>query len=250
MVFQSQLQLQLSSNNVDSKGDDNFIFYIPTNAIPAEQQEHIYISVQSAVIPNTFYNINEHNNLLRYSVEPHYLIHNLLIEPGNYNIRELVYYINSNMENFTVSYNKISNKLTFTNNNNTNFKFYSQQTTIYNIFGFQTGISYDSFNGILKSVNAVNLNTIQYINVKLNINTNNITKYNTNDKNIICSIPVNMDPYGVIIYENYNNFKVNTFRNELSEVIIQFTDQNGNIINFNGVQWSIVLQLDIINFVV
>jgi hypothetical protein len=93
------------------------------------------------------------------------------------------------------------------------------------------------------------MNNIQYINVKLNINTNNITKYNVNDKNIICSIPVNINPYGVINYRNDNNFRVNTFKNEISEIILQFTDQNGNNINFNGVQWSLVLQLDIINFV-
>ena len=71
-----------------------------------------------------------------------------------------------------------------------------------------------------------------------------------NDKNIICSIPVNINSYGIINYKNENNFKVNTFRNEITELILQFTDQNGYNINFNGVQWSIVLQLDIINFVV
>ena len=50
-----------------------------------------------------------------------------------------------------------------------------------------------------------------------------------------------------INYKNENNFKVNTFRNEITELILQFTDQNGYNINFNGVQWSIVLQLNIIN---
>ena len=53
----TSLQLQLSSNNADSRNDDSFIYYLPPEAITAESQEHIYISVQSAILPNTFYNI-------------------------------------------------------------------------------------------------------------------------------------------------------------------------------------------------
>ena len=245
----NSLQLQLSSNNVDSKNDNSFIFYIPTGSILAESQEHIYISVQSAIIPNTFYNINSYNNILCYGLVSNMVKINLTIPVGNYNIKDIVSYLNSNMTNFTVSYNKTYNKLTFQNLSLANFIIYPE-STLYGVIGFTNGLTYYSNSGILQSVNAVNVNSIQYINVKLNINTNNITKYNVNDKNIICSIPVNINSYGIINYKNENNFKVNTFRNEITELILQFTDQNGYNINFNGVQWSIVLQLDIINFVV
>ena len=245
----NSLQLQLSSNNVDSKNDNSFIFYIPTGSILAESQEHIYISVQSAIIPNTFYNINSYNNILSYALVSNNIKQYLTIPVGNYNIKDIVSYLNSYMANFTVSYNKTYNKLTFQNLSLANFIIYPE-STLYGVLGFTNGLTYYSSSGILQSVNAVNVNSIQYINVKLNINTNNITKYNVNDKNIICSIPVNINSYGIINYKNENNFKVNTFRNEITELILQFTDQNGYNINFNGVQWSIVLQLDIINFVV
>lgn len=242
-------QLQLSSNNVDSKNDNSYIFYIPTGSILAESQEHIYISVQTAVIPNTFYNINSYNNILCYALISNNIKQYLTIPVGNYTIKDIVTYIISTMTNFTVSYNKTYNKLTFQNLSLANFIFYPE-STLYGVLGFTNGLTYYSTSGLLLSANAVNVNSIQYINVKLNINTNNITKYNVNDKNIICSIPVNINPYGVINYKNDNNFKVNTYRNEITEIILQFTDQNGNNINFNGVQWSMVLQLDIINFVV
>jgi hypothetical protein len=245
----NSLQLQLSSSNVDSKNDNSFIFYIPTGSILAESQEHIYLSLQSAIIPNTFYNINSYNNILCYALVSNNIKQYLTIPVGNYNIKDIVSYLNSYMTNFTVSYNKTYNKLTFQNLSLANFIIYPE-STLYGVLGFSNGLTYYSNSGILQSVNAVNVNSIQYINVKLNINTNNITKYNVNDKNIICSIPVNINSYGVINYKNENNFKVNTFRNEITELILQFTDQNGYNINFNGVQWSIVLQLDIINFVV
>jgi hypothetical protein len=153
------------------------------------------------------------------------------------------------MLNFTVSYNKTYNKLTFQNLSNSNFIFYPE-STIYNVIGFKNGLIYNSSNGLLESVSAVNINSIQYINIKVNINTQNITKYNVNDRNIICSIPVNVNPYGIITYKNENNFRINTFKSDLTEIILSFTDQNGNNIDFNGVQWSLVFQIDIINFVV
>lgn len=250
MTFQSQLQLQLSSNNCDSKNDTQHVYYIPTDAILAESQEHIYISIQSANFPNTFFNINENNNTLLYALSSNNIINTFTITPGNYNVKDLVNYFNTHMTNFNVTYDRIYNKLTFTNESGTNYKFFPT-SKIYNILGFSKGLTYESTNGILKSCNGVNLDSIQYINIKMmNISTNNITKYNTNDRNIICSIPVDVPPYSVITYKNTNNFRVNTFRNTLPEIIIEFSDQNGNNINFNGVEWSMVLQLDIINFVV
>lgn len=245
----TSLQLQLSTNNADSKNDTSYIFYIPTGSILAEAQEHIYISVQSAVIPNTFYNINNYNNILCYALTSNYIKTYITIPQGNYTIKDIVNYLNSYMINFSVSYNRTYNKLTFQNLSNANFIFYPE-SSIFGILGFTNGLTYYSTTGSLISANGVNMNSIQYINVKLNINTNNITKYNVNDKNIICSIPVNINPYGIINYRNDNNFRVNTFKNEISEIILQFTDQNGNNINFNGVQWSLVLQMDIINFVI
>lgn len=245
----TSLQLQLSSNNADSRNDDSFIYYLPPEAITAESQEHIYISVQSAIFPNTFYNINAYNNILCYALTSNLIKTYLIIPKGNYTIKDLINYINSNMLNFTVSYNKTYNKLTFQNLSNSNFIFYPE-STIYDVIGFKKGFTYNSNNGLLESVSGVNMNSIQYINIKVNINTQNITKYNVNDRNIISSIPVNVNPYGIINYKNENNFRINTFRSDLTEIILSFTDQNGYKIDFNGVQWSLVFQIDIINFVV
>jgi len=124
----NSLQLQLSSSNVDSKNDNSFIFYIPTGSILAESQEHIYISVQSAIIPNTFYNINSYNNILCYALVSNNIKQYLTIPVGNYNIKDIVSYLNSYMTNFTISYNKTYNKLTFQNLSLANFIIYPEST--------------------------------------------------------------------------------------------------------------------------
>lgn len=244
----NSLQLQISSSNADIKNDTQYIFYIPPNSIVAESQEQIFLSVQSAILPNSFYNINSNNNTLFYSLDSSPSIISAFALPfGNYTIYDMINYFNTNMVNFQVSYNKSTNKLLFENKSHINFTFYS--SLIYNVIGFNKDITYHSLGGYLNSKNCINLATIQYINIKANFNTNNLVKYNINDKSIICSIPVSSNPTGIMSYFNYNNFKINTYRNQISEIILEFTDQNGYNINFNGVDWSIVLQLDIINFV-
>jgi hypothetical protein len=56
------------------------------------------------------------------------------------------------MTNYTVSYNKTYNKLTFQNLSNSNFIFYPE-STLYGILGFTNGLTYYSTNGTLSSVN-------------------------------------------------------------------------------------------------
>ena len=63
------LQFQISSTNADSKSNNEYVYYIPSNSILGDTQEHIYLSIQSAIIPNSFYNINKYNNTLIYSMD-------------------------------------------------------------------------------------------------------------------------------------------------------------------------------------
>ena len=68
-------------------------------------------------------------------------------------------------------------------------------------------------------------------------------------KRILCSIPVNVSPFSIIIYQNLTNFKTNLFSNTLSYVNLKLIDQDGLIIDLNGCHWSCVFQVDIYNYV-
>ena len=66
----------------------------------------------------------------------------------------------------------------------------------------------------------------------------------------ICSVPVSTIQGGFIYYNNYTNFK-SVFRNhELSSLNIQIQDPNNNYIDFNNVDWTITLQIDVIKEIV
>ena len=62
------IQIHLNSANADSYNDNNFSdcnFYLPIIELPL--QHTIMLSVQSCVIPYTFYNISSSNNTLIYT---------------------------------------------------------------------------------------------------------------------------------------------------------------------------------------
>ena len=62
------LQIHLNSSMADkynSNTTSDCDFFLPLIEVP--QQHTIYLSVQHAIIPYTFYNINTSNNLISYS---------------------------------------------------------------------------------------------------------------------------------------------------------------------------------------
>jgi hypothetical protein len=238
-------QIHLNSSNADKINNNNNCdveFYLPVIEIPS--QCHIYVSVQHAVIPYTFYNINSSNNILKYSISG--TIYTVVITPGNYNVYTLQTFLQSNMTNFTISYNPVTNAFTFTNSI-TNFTILSSSTCL-PLIGFlaQDNIS-TTF--ALVSNRAVNLAQIRCICVNSNLKTNNINKSTLNNFSTICSIPVSVAPYSIVSFANHNNFRVNTFTSTISTIAIKLCDQNGNLIDLNGSNWALTLQFDVVDFV-
>ena len=238
-------QLRLSSNFADkiySNNNADTEFYLPLIEIPS--QYHLHINVVHASIPFTFYNINSSNNVLNYSIEG--TNYSFIIAQGNYNVINLKDYLMSNLPGFIITYSPITNKYTFTQNYY-GFSFLNTSTCL-NILGFsqQTITS----NGTsLTSTQSVNLNPIRCVCICSDLPSSNISLNSKNKNNILCSIPITTQPNSIITYLNHNNFKINTYANVLSSLRIQLMDQDGNLLNLNGTNWSMTIQFDVIDFV-
>jgi hypothetical protein len=71
-----------------------------------------------------------------------------------------------------------------------------------------------------------------------------------NNFSLLTSIPINCPPYSIIVFENNNDFKLNTFQNEINQNIrIKLTDHNFNSIDLNGVHWTITIQFNLVDYV-
>jgi hypothetical protein len=239
------IQIYLNSANADKIYNNTLSdaeYHITPISIP--DGYYMYIKVENATIPYSFYNINNFNIKFTYSLKDQ-PITNILINNGNYNITQLVDKLKLLMINFEITYNVIDNKLTFKNDED--FEFYDQ-STCYEILGFIHGKDYSSISNIIKSQNCVNLMSIKRINLQSNFQTNNINKFAINNNSILCSIPVNKAPYSLIEYTNYNNFRTNLFINIISLIRIKIVDEDENIIDLNGLNYSLTLQIDVESF--
>lgn len=253
------IQIHLNSKFATSYNNNNNAdcnFNLPN--IEIEDGYYIHLSVQSCVIPYSFYNIDSSNNTLFYQeiiVDSNgnqigTINTTLNMSSGNYNALQLASYIQSNLPRTTVSYSTITGKYTFVNSTY-NFIIKSQYSNCLNLIGCSTNDLYNT--SVLKSLQCyipANLSPRQCICVSSNLPTGNINNQLGSNRSIICSIPVINQPFSLITYNNINSAKFNLYSNFINFLNIRLSDQNGMTLNLNGQFFSITLQLDIIKFVI
>ena len=213
------------------------------NNLPIDDGD-IYVSVQTAQIPGTFYNLDDINNLLVYSVGAGANI-NLVIPPSNYNVNTLMTYLMTVMTGFTITYNSANNLYTFTHSSQT-FSFKSS-STCFELLGFRDGSQYNSSGLSLTSTISVNFFTIRNILIECNnlITVNKTANISDNNASILTSIPITVSQGSILSYSNVFGLsdRVASVKN-FSSLQIRLLDQDLDLLDLNGGEWSITLQLN------
>jgi len=217
------------------------MFVLPTINIPKKSK--VSISVQSASIPYSFYNVDDFNSKIVYVENS--ITYTKYIPQGNYNVNTLANALKTLMPNFTITYSSLDNSFLFTNSIY-DFQILSS-SLCYEILGFKPGQSYSSINKILKSNISINLFTIRNIYISSNnLILNNVNSSTPNNSSILCSIPIMSSQGSIISYSNIYDVKNEVYHtNNLNLLHIKLTDQDCDILDLNGVHWSMTLQLDI-----
>lgn len=239
------IYIHLNSSNADYiiDGTGNVGFNIPL--IETNIQMQILLSIEHVVIPYAWYNINKYNNILNYSISN--TSYSLAISPGNYTIKDLVAYLNANLANFTVTYDKIKNKLNFSHATS-DFTFLST-SSCFTLLGFQKGMSKSSFSRSLLSPNCVNLIFTPCVCIYSNIDSDCINKSaSLQNKRLFHSFPVDVPPNYLLVHSN-RELKLNSYTNILSYIELQLCSIDGQILDMNNIHWSITLKLDFVDYV-
>ena len=244
------IQIFLNSKNANrfNNGTSDVDFYLKN--LEVLSQYYIHLSVKHAVIPYSFYNINFNNNILQirlFNSTGYSEIQTVSISYGNHNINTLLAELKAQLSSsFTITFNSITNKITFTNSTY-DFAILLISSCL-ELIGFSSLTDIYSNNKTLTSNTNVNLQSVQCICIRRNMQTNSITSGNQNNVSTLASIPISNQPYTTIAFINQTNHKVNLYNNNLNTINIKLLDQNGNIIDLNGLHWSMTLQLDILRF--
>jgi hypothetical protein len=246
------VEIYLNSKTADKqKGTSNCIFHLPN--VEVAKDEVAYVNVKQAVIPFSWYNVNETNNILDIKID-NIRPYSISIPFGNYNINQLIAYLHSqfllfvsNDKHLTITYNIQTNKLTFTH---THHNFLLEPfSTCFELLGFTEKEQYNSTNiagttHILNSANGINLFVVRQVFIGSdNFILNNINASNPNDTNILASVSVTGNPNSIIHYENTTTRHLIHHLNNVTNLNIKLLDQDGDLLNLNGVNWSITLEL-------
>ena len=253
------LEIYLNSKFADQYLYDvsDCIYNLPNIII--EKDEIAYITVKDAVIPNSFYNVNETNNKLNLTIDG--VSYSILIPYGNYNVNTLKTEIMTLIQNLdtqhghdhdlTITYLTKTNKFYFFHSHH-QFSFLST-STCFELLGFKDGETYTSSplpfqtqKHELTSTISINLFTTRNIYIESpNFILNNINSVNHNNNNLLCAIPIKGTPNSIIFYEDLTKHLIHNLNN-LTTLRIQLKDQDGELINFNFCHYSITLEITII----
>ena len=219
------------------------IYYLPVIEIPDGM--HIYLSLQNANIPYSFYSITSFDNTFIFGLVAGPAT-TYYVEPGNYTITQFIGVIQAAMgASYTVTYSSITSKILITHATS-NFIIYA--STINHILGFSKTTNTTSAANLLYGRDCINLNQIRVINVEVNFPTYNVNVAQPYNQQILAAIPVYVAPFSIINYTNPNNYRTNLYVNKLDQIQIRLLDNESRLINMNGIQYQMTLQLDCVRF--
>lgn len=229
---------RILNENTDYKSKCEYV--IPNMIERDETIEHINFSIPYAVIPVSFYIVNENNCDLYVSISGVTTKYSFMY--GNYTaasfMTEFKALLGSNWSISLSSFNSV-----FTIKNSVNDFTFSSKSTISSVLGFSADVSSVSKSLVMpRCCNFLPLPRVTMRCPEL-ANTSMVGDKRTSD--VIITIPNNAKPNGQIYYLNQMQVKLLFRHHDLTRFIISFTDDDGNLLNFNGVSAFFTLQFDI-----
>lgn len=222
-AFQSQVQVSL-----------------PDLTFHLDNVQNAYMSVVHCEVPNSFYILNYTNNQFVLNGTTYALTR------GNYNVNTFITMLLTIIPaGYAVTYNSATTKFTMTNTT-IDFTINASDTasTVNSIMGLGA-TNLTSSGRTLTFPNVVNFIPLQRINFRSNFF--NFGCYNTVDGSSDIFLPLqnNAGQNSVINYVNQTQHKFLIQDRSITTFVITVTNDQNQLVNFNGVPWLMTLQIDI-----
>ena len=233
-----------TSNNTTFKSDITFMF--PNVLKPDPDITHITIGVLNAQIPVSFYTINYTNDtiIIRFNS----INYTVAITRGNYNSNSLIAELVKQFQllgfNMEIQTSKINGIMTFTSTNLVPFSFIGT-SSMFTILGFNPGTTYSSVSNQITAPYPLNLLGIKRLKINSGyLNTPALDSFNYATMSTIASIPVDVASFEMINFVNNSNTYPVSNATNITLIDIQILDENNNFINFNNIDWTMTLQIN------
>lgn len=215
-------------------------FSIPDAIVTDDSIDYIQFSVPYAVIPNSFYIINEtncHLYVLQSSITTAYMF-----PMGNYNSQTFIQQFKLLLPaQFNITLGINSNQFTITHTT-TAFTF-TDASTIDSIMGFSGDVN--SVGLSLTCPRVCNFLPLPRICIRCPILAHSFISATTDGNDVVLSVPNTAKLNGQIIYNNTSGMKTLFKLDKLQSFTVSITNDDGVPLNFNGISSFFVFQFDI-----
>lgn len=198
--------------------------------------QNAYLSVVHAEVPNSFYIVNYTNNQFVLNSTTYTLTR------GNYNVNTFIAMLLTIIPvGYTLTYSSITTKITMSNASTFTINASSINSTVNSIMGLgTTNLSGTS----ITFPNVVNFIPLQRINFRTNYF--NFGCYSTVDGSSDIFLPLqnNAGQNSIINYVNQTQAKFLIQDRNITSFVISVTNDQNQLINFNGVDWLMTIQID------
>ena len=230
--------------NVDPNFKSKIEYDIRNMIVVDENVQYVQFSIPDAVIPVSFYPINNTNCNL--TVIENGITTTYAFPYGNYTANYFITQFSALLgARWTLSLNNYNSVFVVTNSTYA-FSFVDATSTIDSIMGFSSNLSSTVVAPYTLTMSrCCNFLPLPRICIRCPelANTSMVGQNATSD--VLITIPNNSKPNGQIYYQNQSQAKLLFRHNELSRFIVSFTDDDGNLLNFNGISSFFTFQFDI-----
>ena len=219
------------------------------DAIETGPGEGMLVSLSSASIPYSFYNVRLGiNDTLHYNATK-----SITIPPGNYSANALgkkIVKLFNNVGTITATYDRVTQKYTFTSNVSLKFYFENdKENSIKNELGFSGFEGIASINPASNNSNvstsAADLNgSVHAIYVRTNLATKSVMESQTGGvSDILAKIDINTDPGGVITLDPQQvSHEALIHTAGVKHIEVRITDERNRLLDLNGLHSQIGLR--------
>jgi len=224
-----------SNDSAISISDAEKIFYLK-QSINAPAGYRLLIGLTNLTLPNSMYNITSDRNTITISVNGVSTTYS--VEAGNYSATDLESELNTAISGIgSVSFDSIDNLFSFSFNNPSII----ESTTMERPIGLKGQLPLPGATTSYRCQNICDLGgvTNMYIRIR-NLTINNLDSRG-NNSNIIASIANNTNYGGYMFYVPPEVLYYQIVENNISHLDIEFTDQEGVILDLNGADFNLTL---------
>jgi hypothetical protein len=255
--------IHLNTNDADTylqSGITTYCSFVLDTPIIVDKEHACLISLNSAIIPYSMYNIRSGvNNSIPFRYSSDNRLGFVIIPEGNYTITtlankisELLNAVDDLSGNYTISFDRVSMKYTYFSSVSEIFFDFSTRTDISNI---EMGFGEKQSTGVISSLGIISENvpdvngSIHSLFIRTNLTSkSSIDSQTKSFSTILGKIPIDTNFGGVLFFNPRDNTQKILIDTHIINILtIRITDEKNRNLNLNGLNCNLSIMIDIVN---